>query len=258
MKKLKLTVATGLLGIVILPIESIYAQDTTDITIDEIIEQAQDAEADLESFYKESMTTMTTGDTTSEILVKEWAQIVDEVTQSRYEVHHGDDDIDVIVGDDTYAISYNSNEETAYEYYLPEDTEDDVDEETEDVIESIEDINAATMIETALESFDVTINGTEELIDRETYHLTFEPNEDAESDISFDMWIDTEFFVILKQHEVGDDYEFLMEVIEFEPNTEIEEEVFELEIPEGVEILSTGEDEGQDENESTDEDVDEE
>lgn len=258
MKTLKLFAATGLVSASMLPFHSnAFAEDTADMTIDEIIEQAEAAEADLESFFKESVTTLTTGDDTSEIMVREWVRVTDDVTESRYEVHHADNDIDVIVGDDTYAISYNENEETAYEYYLPEDTDDDVDEDTEDVIESIEDLNAATMIETALEFYDVTINGTEELLDREAYHLTFVPNEEAESDIEFDMWVDTEFYVILKQHEIGEDYEFLLEVTEFEPNTDIEDDVFELEIPEGVEVISTGEGEGQDENESTDEEDEE-
>lgn len=259
MKTIKLSAALGLLSITVLPFHTdVLAEETTDtdITIDELVEQAKAQEDALETFYMESMTTLTTGDTTSEILVKEWVRETDGVSQQRYEVHHDEDDVDVIVGDDTYAITYNENDVQAFEYYLPEDTDEDVDEDTEQVIESMEDNNAGTMIETSLESFDVTINGIEELLDREAYHLTFVPNEDAESDIEFDMWVDTEYFVILKQHEIGDDYEFLLEVLEFEPNSEIEDEVFELEIPDHVEIISTGEYEGQDENPS-EEDEDE-
>lgn len=205
--------------------------DDDEITIDELIETAKEQVDELKSFYKESETTLTTGENSTVLTVKEWMKQDNDNTKLRYEIHHDDEDIDIIVGDDDYALSYNALEELAHEYYREPDS---------DSVNGFEDANAISVIESALESYDVTIDGIVELLDRETYHLIFEHKDSGINDSKFEVWVDTEYFVILKQHEIGERHEFKLEVIAFETNENFDDDMFELDIPDDVEMITSG------------------
>ncbi|MFC3900614.1 LolA family protein [Aliicoccus persicus] len=242
MKLNKLSLTTTVLLLIGLNINTVVsAEADSDMSIETLIEDAKEQIDELNSFYKESKTTLTTDEMTTELIVKEWMKQEDSNTLLRYEIIHDEDDVDIIVGSDDYALSYNENEAVAYEYIRS--TNEEEDEASESIVNGYDDTQAVSVIEAALEQYDVTIDGTEEILDRESYHLIFEPKADADLTNTFEMWVDTEFFIILKQHEVGERHEFLLEVTDIETNEEIDDGMFELDIPEDVETITqeTGE-----------------
>lgn len=242
MKLVKLGIATSLILLSVIHINNYaVANEQIDMTIDELIETATEQIDELNSFYKESKTSLKTNEMTTELIVKEWMKQEDSNTLLRYEIIHDANDIDIIVGDDNYAISFNDNENVAYEYYRPEKDLDN--EDSVHAVNGYDDAHAVSIIESSLENYDVVINGIENLLEREAYHLIFEPKDTVNIENSFEMWVDAEFFIILKQHEIGERYEFLLEVTTLEPNQDIDDEMFELEIPDNVEVITSDNDE---------------
>lgn len=236
MKLNKLSLATTLILLLGLNINThAHATNDFDMTIETLIEDAKEQSDNLTRFYMESKTTLTTNEMTTELVVKEWMKQEDSNTLLRYEIIHDEDDIDIIVGSDDYAMSYNENEDVAYEYIRSIDEDDD---DAEPMVNGYDDTQAVSVIEAALDQYDVTIDGIEEILDRETYHLVFEPKEESDLTNTFEIWVDAEFFIILKQHEIGEHHEFLLEITDIETNEDIDEAVFELDIPDDVEIIT--------------------
>lgn len=237
MKLKELSLTTTVLLLIELNINTaVFAEADSELSIEKLIENAKEQIDELNSFYKESKTTLTTDEMTTELIVKEWMKQEESNTLLRYEIIHEADDIDIIVGSDDYALSYNENEAVAYEYIRSTDEEED--ETSESIVNGYDDAQAVSVIEAALEQYDITIDGTEEILDRESYHLIFEPKADADLTNTLEMWVDTEFFIVLKQHEIGERYEFLLEVTDIETNEDIDDEVFELDIPDDVETIT--------------------
>ena len=111
MKLKELSLTTTVLLLIGLNINTaVFAEADSELSIETLIENAKEQIDELNSLYKESKTTLTTDEMTTELIVKEWMKQEDSNTLLSYEIIHDEDDVDIIVGSDDYALSYNENE----------------------------------------------------------------------------------------------------------------------------------------------------
>ncbi|MFC2030427.1 outer membrane lipoprotein-sorting protein, partial [Chloroflexota bacterium] len=98
-------------------------------------------------------------------------------------------------------------------------------------------------IQKILDDSDVTLEGQASVAGREAYKLTLVPREDADSDIfpgdgTSTIWVDKEKWIVLKaEYAAGSFGQGQMEVQSFELNPGIADELFQFDLPEGVEVV---------------------
>lgn len=205
------------------------ADDTAaaeDLTIDDLIEQAIAAEESLGSHFIELEIFSEFNGEEEVGFSKQWMKHDGDVTLTRIETGV-QEDMMVIVDDGKEAILYDELNEVAYRLS---------DEEVDIFITT-----PTSYLEAISELYDITIEGTEEVNGREAYHLILEPGEEyqafADEDGVFEVWVDTEYLIVIKQYEEDAMFgTYDSEFVEFEAEADIDDELFVLDLPEDVEI----------------------
>ncbi|MFC3899917.1 hypothetical protein [Aliicoccus persicus] len=224
------------------------------IDFETLIENGYAAQDEIENLYLETAISVTVADVDNESLTREWYQNDGDVVLSRTEMENPDGSLTIMVNNGEEMLVYTEGQEQAFRIPISVSEEDDAaegeeDTETEDEsgidapeteMESTA-ITASQYLETLATTYDITVEGTQQVGDRDAYKVNLEPIEDAEG-AEFasptTMWIDTEYYIILKQEiDDGSDSVIGSEYVTLEMNEEeFEESLFELELPEGVEI----------------------
>lgn len=231
-----------------------------DISVDEVIENGYAAQEEIETLYLETMIRVSYEDQEDESVTREWFKQDGDVTLSRTEIENADGQVTTVVNNGSEVLTYTEGEDVAYRTDLSEIVVEF--EGEEEGVASNQVFTVSAYLESLQEIFDVSVDGTDEVNDRDAYKLTLEPTEGSEyAQISTpsEMWVDAEYFVILKQYmeDEESDSEVTSEFVEMEVNADIEDSIFELELSEDVEIVDNmGDIENPDaDGEITDEDV---
>lgn len=231
-----------------------------DISVDEIVENGYTAQEEIESLYLETMIRVNYEDNEDESVTREWFKQDGDVVLSRTEIESADGQLTTVVNNGSEVLTYTEGDDVAYRTDLSDMVVEF--EGEEEVVASNHVFTVSAYLESLQEIFDVSVDGTDEVNDRDAYKLTLEPTEGSEyAQISTpsEMWVDAEYYIILKQYMEDEDSssEVSSEFVEMIVNEDIEDSVFELEIPDGVEIEDTmGDIENPDaDGEITDEDV---
>lgn len=237
-------------------------EESSEVNTDEaidyetLIENGYAAEEEIENLYLETAISVSVADTESESVTREWYKNDGDVVLSRTEMENPDGSLTIMVNNGEEMLTYTEGQEQAFRIPMTdangeEDAAEGEEEDTETEDESgiaapeaefeTQAITASQYLESLEATYDITVEGTEQVGDRDAYKVNLEPIEGAEG-AEFasptTMWIDTEYYIILKQ-EIDDGTGSVIgsEYVTLEMNEEeFEESLFELELPEGVEI----------------------
>lgn len=240
-------------------------EETSEVNTDEaidletLLEEGYAAQENLETLYLETAITVVAAEMENESVTREWYKQEGDVILSRTEIENPDGSLTTIINDGKEAITYTDGQEQAFRTVIPqpEDVEIEEDAETEDVegeeeteVEGVKapevapatiSITASAYLESLQDIYDISVEGTEQVGDRDAYKVNLEPIEDSEYSAyasPTSMWIDAEHYIILKQEiDDGTGSEIGSEFVTMEVNEEFEDTLFELELPEGVEIV---------------------
>jgi outer membrane lipoprotein-sorting protein len=108
----------------------------------------------------------------------------------------------------------------------------------QEMLTSLQDV-----IQQVLDSSDVVLDGTEDVADREAYKLILTPKEGTELEVfpgggTATLWVDKEQWIVMKASYVASTFgEGEMLVESFVPNSNLPDELFHFEIPEGAEVI---------------------
>ncbi len=227
MKRKSTYVGLPLIAVLAIGLSTEDTATAEDLTIDDLIEQAAEAEEALGDHFIE-LEIMTAFDGEEEVgFSRQWMKRDGDVMMTRIETGV-EGDMMVIVDDGEEAILYDELNEFAHRLS---------DEEA-----SIFITTPASYLESISEIYDITIEGTEEVNGREAYHLVLEPGEVyqefVEEDAVFEVWVDTEYFIVIKQYEEDAMFgNYDSEFVEFEENADIDDELFVLDLPDDIEIV---------------------
>lgn len=234
-----------------------------DISVDEIIERGYVAQEEIETLYLETKISVNYEDQGDESVTREWFKQDGDVVLSRTELENSDGQITTVVNNGSEVLTYTEGEDVAYRTDLSELVIEF--EGEEEGVTSNQVFTVSQYLESLQEIFDVSVDGTDEVNDRDAYKLVLEPTEGSEyAQISTpsEMWVDAEYFIILRQYMEDEEMEseLISEFVEMLVNEDIEDSMFELELPDDVEIEDNmGDIENPDaDGEITDEDLGEE
>lgn len=277
MKLLKTGIGVTLMSILALNVNgesAVFAQDDEDdsdngevelqedITVDEIIENGYAAQEEIESLYLETVINLSYEDQEEESVTREWYKQDGDVILSRTEIESADGQVTTVINNGSETFSYADGDDVAYRTEVP-DIELEIEGEGELLTQVF---TVSAYLESLQEIFDVSVEGTDTVNDRDAYVLALEPAEGTEStefSTPTQMWVDAEYYIILSQFMSDEemDSQVSSEFVVMEVNEDIEDAMFELDLPDDVEIVDTMDEvEAPDaeEEEVTNEDVDEE
>ncbi|HJE18996.1 MAG TPA: hypothetical protein K8V35_01405 [Aliicoccus persicus] len=237
-------------------------EESSEVNTDEaidyetLIENGYAAQEEIENLYLETAISVSVADTENESVTREWYKNDGDVVLSRTEMENPDGSLTIMVNNGEEMLTYTEGQEQAFRIPMTEsngeeDAAEGEEEDTETEDESgiaapevefeTQAITASQYLESLEATYDITVEGTEQVGDRDAYKVNLEPIEGAEG-AEFasptTMWIDSEYYIILKQEiDDGTDSVIGSEYVTLEMNEEeFEESLFELELPEGVEI----------------------
>lgn len=226
MKRTLAGIGLPLIAVLAVGFTSSDSVSAEDITIDEIIEQAQAAEESLGDHFIEHEILSVYEDEEEMGLSRQWVKHDGDVMMMRIETGV-EGDLMVIVDDGEETILYDEAMNVAYRL-----SEDEI---------ALFVTTPAFYLEALAEVYDITVEGTESVNGRDAYHLVLEANESyqefVEEESIVELWVDTEYFIVLKEYEEDAIYGIYdSEFVEFESDIDIEDELFVLELPEDIEI----------------------
>ena len=237
-------------------------EESSEVNTDEaidyetLIENGYAAQEEIENLYLETAISVSVADTETESVTREWYKNDGDVVLSRTEMENPDGSLTIMVNNGEEMLTYTEGQEQAFRIPMTEANgdEDAAEGEAEDTETEDESgiaapetefetqaITSSQYLESLKATYDITVEGTEQVGDRDAYKVNLEPIEGAEG-AEFasptTMWIDSEYYIILKQEiDDGTDSVIGSEYVTLEMNEEeFEESLFELELPEGVEI----------------------
>ncbi|WP_096438342.1 DUF4367 domain-containing protein [Alteribacter populi] len=192
---------------------------------DEIIENAVEAQGNLESYYAEVSSSFEFDGVSEEDSYKEWS--------AKPNKHRIEQDGFISVSNGEQSWSYNEEENSVIVF-------DDIGEWSEEMPDESEMMRE--MLTEMMGSNDVVAHGKETVADRSVIHLSLTPKEGEEEfllgDGSYEVWVDEETYMPLKMKMEGEEFSSEMEYTHIEYNIDIDEEIFEFDIPEGAELQS--------------------
>ncbi len=217
------------------------AQDedvSEDITVDEIIENGYEAQEDIETLYLETVIHVDYEGQEEESVTREWFKQDGDTVLSRTEIESPDGQITLMVNNGSEAISYTEGDDVAFQTDISS-LSLEVDGESEPISQVF---TVSAYLNSLQDVFDVSVEGIETVNEREAYLLLLEPNMESEGTLittPTQMWVDTEYYIILRQQMNEDevDSEMSSEFVEMIVNEEIDDTIFELELPDDVEIV---------------------
>ncbi|OLS35071.1 hypothetical protein BTR22_16790 [Alkalihalophilus pseudofirmus] len=198
---------------------------------DEIIEKAVEAQENLESYYAEVSSTFNfkgenNGNGNESSTYKEW-----NVKPDKYRTEMEDGYLHISNGKESWSYDPHENTVTVFE------TSDELAEETPSEGEIIREI-----LTEMLDSTDVTVMGKETIAGRSTIHLALASKEGEEEDflgeVNYDIWVDEETYMPLKMMWISDEFSSSVEYTHIEYNIDIDETLFQFDIPEDAEVLT--------------------
>lgn len=96
-----------------------------------------------------------------------------------------------------------------------------------------------TMLSELYESHRIELMGDETIAKRKTFHLLATPLDEKNSDLTtYDIWIDKQYWVILKMQTVNDQMKWLLKYDHIEFNPKFQEDIFAMDPPEGYTLGS--------------------
>ncbi|MDV2686057.1 DUF4367 domain-containing protein [Alkalihalophilus lindianensis] len=215
----KITALLGLAGVLLFS-TACSIEDT-----EQIIENAVEAQENLESYYAEVSSTFKYDGENESSTYKEW-----NVKPDKYRTEMEDGYLHITNGEESWSYDQAENTVTVF------DTSDDLTEEMPSESEIIRE-----MLTEMLESTDVVVNGKETIADRKTIHLSVSAKEGEEEflgDTSYDIWVDEETYMPLKMMWISEDFSSVVEYTHIEYNIDIDEALFTFDIPEDAEVLT--------------------
>lgn len=175
-------------------------------------------------YYAESTTEIRIGDSfETPMKMKEWRN--NEV--QRLQIDDGES-VSTSITNGEQTITYAEGETVAYQYsdegftYGLAQPKDEMD----------------TLLSELYKSHEIKLIGDETIAKRKTFHLLATPLNESGDASTYDIWIDKQYWIILKMDMVSDEVELFMEydTIEFSPK--FPEDIFLLEAPEGYVVES--------------------
>lgn len=259
--------------------EDAESEESSEVNTDEaidletLLENGYEAQENIETLYLETSINVTAGEVESETITREWYKNEGDMVLSRTEMENPDGTLTTMVNNGTELISYTEGQDQAFVSGVtqPEDEEEaDVEGEEESDVEGEEGveapdtepvayaITASAYLESLQDIYEISVEGTEQVGDRDAYKVNLDPIEDSEYAAyatPTSMWIDAEHYIILKQEiDDGTDSVVGSEFITLEVNEEeFEDSLFELELPEDVELVDGSEPVESSDTESTEE-----
>lgn len=217
MKKIIISLTGGLLSLIW---TGACTVDDTEL----IIENAVEAQENLDSYYAEVTTSYEFENEQETMVYKEWNVKPDK---HRMEMRDGH----TYVSNGEQAWSYDKDTNTVIKYDESGDFDDDMPDESEMMRE---------MLTNMMESNEVVAEGTSVVAGRDTIHLSLTPKDASASPAagSYEIWVDEETYMPLKMSWEGDDFSSETVYNEIEYNIEIDESLFTFDIPEGAEVHS--------------------
>ncbi|WP_100371746.1 LolA family protein [Bacillus sp. FJAT-45037] len=193
---------------------------------EKIIEQAVEAQENLDSYYAEVSSTFEYGGESETSTYKEW-----NMKQNKHRTEMENGYLHVSNGKESW--SYDENENTVTVFETTDEMLDEMPTEAEMMRE---------MLTEMLNSTDVKVNGRDTIAEQKTIHLSVSTKDGEEDqfmgDMSYDIWIDEETYMPLKMEWVSEDFSSMMEYTHIEYNIDIDEDLFSFEIPDGAEVLT--------------------
>ncbi|PSL42973.1 outer membrane lipoprotein-sorting protein [Salsuginibacillus halophilus] len=197
------------------------------VSAEDIIIQAAEEVDQLEDYYTETAITITIGDeVVDETLAKEWFVEQADGLYTRTEMEREGEGTRYIVSDAETSLTYQEGDEEAVEREVLE----------AGMVEQSEMQQQMDRLSNYQDTHTIELIGETEVQDRSAYHLSLEADEDsAEGD--GELWIDQETWLTLKQESDMEGMSLEIEVLTFDTAPEIPEGLWELDLPEDVEVV---------------------
>ncbi|WP_271402403.1 LolA family protein [Salinicoccus roseus] len=199
-----------------------------DINKEAVLENASEVDQQLENYYLESKVTTYMDGRTDETLTREWFYWKDGELHFRKEIERADAPGQYIVGNDQHSMLYTEGEDTAVR--------------TANLVKGSNLPSPSEAMKGRLSSYrmshDSKLMGKEEVNGRTGHHLVFTPKEAArESGTTMDLWIDAEHWLTLKEVLDQGETRMVYEVGTLVEGIEPAMDLFQLDLPEGVEVI---------------------
>lgn len=203
-------------------ISLLFATACSTENADQIVEKALQAQDNVTSYYAEVTGTYQFDGEIDSSSYKEWSV---KPNKSRMEDDAGG--LYVSNGKESWSYDEKTHTVTVFDGEIFSEEDDSFDEKE----------MMREMLEGMLNENDVQVIGKEKVANRQTYHLSLKPKNEADEFAMFnDIWIDTEFYMPLKMKFEGDDFSLLTEYTRVDFNIDIKDDKFEFIVPEGANV----------------------
>ena len=167
-------------------------------------------------------------ETSEEIIVKEWRK--DEL--QRMEMDDGENySTSITDGDQT--LSYSEDEEIAYLF------KDKID--AYGLMQPKEEMDS--LLSHLFESHDMELIGDEHIAKRKTFHLQAQPKEENKEEASYEIWVDKQYWTILKMETISEQVEIVTTFQHIEYNPKFPEDIFSMDPPDDYALKEVDADE---------------
>ncbi|MFD2130375.1 sigma-E factor regulatory protein RseB domain-containing protein [Pseudogracilibacillus auburnensis] len=192
-------------------------------TPEKVISNALGAEKEV-SYYGELKFDLEEIEEFKDVVVKEWRH----QNKSRIEVDT-DEGAVVVVVDEEYATIYQEEDKTAFKVAFGNMFLDQMYMSPKELVESL--LNQIT------DTHEIENVGKEKVANRDAFHLVAKKKKDKKSLYGDqELWIDKENWVVLKTKMTNGDIENTVEYTKIDFNPKIDESLFQLDLPEDVDI----------------------
>lgn len=165
---------------------------------------------------------------TEEVFVKEWRN--DEL--QRIEMDDGEVySTSITNGDET--LSYDETEKIAYLF------KDEID--AYGLLQPKEEMDS--LLGHLFESHDMELIGDEHIAKRKTFHLQAKPKEAGEEESTYEIWIDKQYWTILKMETANEHMEWVTTFNHIEFNPKFPDDIFSIEPPENYTLKEVDDEE---------------
>ena len=195
---------------------------TEEFTPQEIINNAMQETADLNSFYAEYKTEFDDG---TSMTAKHWSKN----GKNRVEIEDDKGENSIAVNDGKQIISYTSSEKTATAFELGTEADAMMQPSLKDQMANIYNLIKDT--------HEITYGDDAKIAGHDTYHLIAKSKEKDTLFGDMEFWIDKKTWMPLKTITTGGDVSSTTEYTKYEPNAKVDDGVFDFELPEGVELV---------------------